>query len=112
MKQPTIFFLLSHLTAASALSLRGAESNTQLIRDAVAIADEEQDQIGSYNVQDMGVTGTGGPWWIWVIIGVAMLSLIVCFIACRCHYKKQNKVAQEEIVVGDDDKNLDQPLIA
>jgi hypothetical protein len=113
MKRPTIFLILTLLTAASAyprvsppampMSLRGADFDTQLMRDAVAIANEEQD-----NISDMGVTGTGSPWWIWIIIGVAVLSLIVCFIACRCHYKKKNKVAQEE----DDDKNLDQPLLA
>jgi uncharacterized membrane protein len=54
------------------------------------------------------VTGTGGPWYIWVIIGVAVLALIVCFVACRCHYKK-NKVAQEK--VEEDDKALDRPLM-
>jgi len=82
----------------------GAESDTQMMLAAETIVNKEQDQfIG----QDMGVTGSGGPWYIWVIIGVAVLALILCFIACRCHYKKKNKVAQE-----DDDKALDQPLIA
>eukprot|EP00984_Skeletonema_dohrnii_P031034 scaffold23052_cov129-Skeletonema_dohrnii-CCMP3373.AAC.3 len=90
------------------MSLRGgAESDTQMMLDAETIANEEQDQFIGDNTQDMGVTGSGGPWYIWVIIGVAVLALIVCFIACRCHYKKKNKVAQE-----DDDKALDQPLIA
>eukprot|EP00986_Skeletonema_menzelii_P003873 scaffold1256_cov150-Skeletonema_menzelii.AAC.27 len=104
-----------HVTACSVvspptvlLSLRGADSETKILLDADAIADEDQDEFIGYNTQDMGVTGTGGPWYIWVIIGVAVLALIVCFIACRCHYKKKNKVAQEE----DEDKALDQPLIA
>eukprot|EP00985_Skeletonema_marinoi_P001664 scaffold672_cov117-Skeletonema_marinoi.AAC.4 len=95
----------SVVSPPSAMLLRGgAESDTQMMLAAETIVNEEQDQfIG----QDMGVTGSGGPWYIWVIIGVAVLALIVCFIACRCHYKKKNKVAQE-----DDDKALDQPLIA
>lgn len=95
-------------TPAVAMSLNGDDSDTQLLRGVVAIANEEQEQVSAENIPDMGVTGTGGPWWIWVIIGVAVLSLIVCFIACRCHYKKKNKVAQEEY----DNKYLDQPLLA
>jgi len=89
------------------MSLRGADFDTQVLGDVDAIASKEQDQFIGNHIQDMGVTGSGGPWYIWVIIGVAVLALIVCFIACRCHYKKKNKVAQE-----DDDKALDQPLIA
>ena len=106
-KQATIIFLLlSNLVAASAdgpptvpLSLRGADSETKY--------DEDEDAFIGDNY---GVTGTGGPWYIWVIIGVAVLALIVCFVACRCHYKKKNKVTQEE--VEEDDKALNQPLIA
>lgn len=88
------------------LSLRGADSEAQVLLDNDTTADEQYEFIGD----NYGVTGTGGPWYIWVIIGVAVLALIVCFVACRCHYKKKNKVAQEK--VEEDDKALDQPLIA
>ena len=83
-----------------------ADSEAQVLLDNDTTADEQYEFIGD----NYGVTGTGGPWYIWVIIGVAMLALIVCFVACRCHYKKKNKVAQEN--VEQDDKALDQPLRA
>lgn len=86
------------------MSLRGADFDTQVLHDVGAIASEEPDQFIGV-VQDMG--GSGGPLYMWVSIGVAVVAVIVCFIACRCHYNNENKVAQE-----DDDKAMDQPLIA
>lgn len=88
-----------------------------MLLDVDAIANDKSDQLIGDEIQDMG--GSGGPLHIWVSIGVAMLALIVCFIAYRRHYKTENKLTQRrhnktenKLTQEDDDKALDQPLIA
>ncbi len=90
------------------MSLRGADFDTQLLYNVDAIANEEQDQLIGDGNQEMCGSGGTLTLYIWVTIGVgvAVLAFILCFIACRCQ-DKEKKVAQD-----DDDKALDQPLIA
>ena len=89
-----------------ALKLRGTGSVIHSTRDGdaitVTVTDEKQDQV------QYGITGSDGPWWIWIIVGVAVFALVTCFVACMC-YHKENKVSREE---EEDDKILDQPLLA
>ena len=33
---------------------------------------------GNTPVSEMGYQGTGGPWWIWIIVGVLVFALCAC----------------------------------
>lgn len=94
------------------MSFRGStsESSDVMIRNNVVVI---ADGVKGSPVSDLGVQGTGyWPWWCWIFVGIAALGLLVCFLWCLCASRK-NKVAQEEEKTAtNDDKNLDQPLIA
>ena len=56
------------------------------------------------------------PWWVWVIVGVAVAALLVCFIwCCLCSQKEKKEMVQEEekeaLATIDEKDDLDQPLI-
>ena len=94
------------------MSFRGSASEDDvmgMIRNNVVVI---ADGVKGSPVSDMGVQGTGyWPWWCWIFVGIAALGLLVCLLWCLCASRK-NKVAQEEKTATNDDKNLDQPLIA
>mmetsp|Transcript_1764 Transcript_1764/g.3787 ORF Transcript_1764/g.3787 Transcript_1764/m.3787 type:complete len:102 (-) Transcript_1764:274-579(-) len=56
-------------------------------------------------VTDMGGDGTGGPWWIWLIVGVLV------FLLCACLgyglYNNRKKVQHDQ---KSNDDGLDEPL--
>ena len=107
-------------------SFRGAASAddgddfSAMLSGTFAITDTDLQDLGVKGspISDMGVKGTGSwPWWGWVIVGVAILGFIVSFLCCclQQHRRNNKKVAQEEDEAAasiDDDKNLNQPLIA
>ena len=97
------------------MSFRGSASKDSdvmgMIRNNVVVS--IADGVKGIPISDMGVQGTGyWPWWCWIFVGIAVLGLLVCLLWCLCASRK-NKVAQEEEKTAtNDDKNLDQPLIA
>ena len=53
-----------------------------------------------------GYTGTGGPWWIWIIVGVLVGLLLLC-LGVACYRSRKTRVQQD---ATKDSNGLDEPL--
>ena len=99
---------MSRLTALRALSENKflAKSVTLLTPSAEMGNDyNAKDSIMSEPISDMGFQGTGGPWWVWIIIaGVVVILCACCGLGVYRHKKKLQQEQQ-----GSD--GLDEPLV-
>jgi len=66
-----IALILSEKTSSLAVSSTMVDFNDEN-KDTNYLTD------GDNPTTDMGVTGTGDPWWIWIIVGVLIFALCAC----------------------------------
>ena len=81
-----------------------------------SLANEGIGAVGSDPVNEMGGQGTGGPWWIWVIVGVLVALLAACVIYACVRKRKREREEQtseglNQIIFEDAHDGLDAPLI-
>ena len=67
-----IALILSDKTASLAASSLMVDFNDEDNQDIKYLTD------GDTPVSEMGNQGTGGPWWIWIIVGVLIFALCAC----------------------------------
>jgi len=68
----------------SHIALILSEKTSSLAVSSLTMVDDDDNQDikyltdGDNPTTDMGVTGTGDPWWIWIIVGVLIFALCAC----------------------------------
>ena len=67
----------------SHIALILSEKTSSLAISSTMVDDEDNQDTnyltdGDNPTTDMGVTGTGDPWWIWIIVGVLIFALCAC----------------------------------
>ena len=66
-------------------------------------------------VSELGIEGSGGPWWIWIIVGVLILALCTCLgvgLYRRKHRDDEKSVTQEEETKTDAGGSLNEPFLS
>ena len=75
----------SNLRMFSHIALILSEKTSSLAVSSSSMVDFNDEDIdtkyltdGDTPVSEMGYQGTGGPWWIWIIVGVLIFALCAC----------------------------------
>ena len=117
-----IALLLSEKSSAITHSMIGfSDSSAELDidKDLDQLLTNGDDEIPPSNpgktVSEQGVEGSGGPWWIWIIVGVLILALCTCLgvgLYRRKHRDDEKLVTQEDETKTADGGSLNEPFLS
>ena len=112
-----IALLLSEKSSAITHAMIGfSDSSAEFDLDSQLLTngDDEIPSNPGKTVSEQGVEGSGGPWWIWIIVGVLILALCTCLgvgLYRRKHRDDEKSVTQEE-ETKTDGGSLNEPFLS
>ena len=113
-----LLLFLSEKSSAITHSIIGfSDSSAEFDLDSQFLTNGD-DEIPPSNpektVSELGIEGSGGPWWIWIIVGVLILALYTCLgvgLYRRKHRDDKKSVTQEE-ETKTDGGSLNEPFLS